>query len=102
MELDERVARKYLSLKDSAKVRGIEFSLSLTSLKNIYRSKRCYYTGQTMSLGGNNHNSLTIDRVDNTKGYVSGNVVACVKWFNEAKGSLTPEDIKILYKRACK
>ena len=102
MEIDERVAKKYLSLKESSRDRGIEFGMSLTSLKNLYRAKKCYYTGEPMKLGGNNHNSLTLDRVDNNKGYVKGNVVACVKWFNELKGSLTPKEIDILYRKVCK
>ena len=83
-------------------MRGIEFDMTLTSIRNLYRAKKCFYTGEIMSLGGNNHNSLTFDRVDNTKGYVKGNVVACVKWFNELKGSLSPREIEILYKKVCK
>jgi phage protein U len=41
---------------------------------------------------------LTFNRVDNDRGYVDNNVVACSKWFNQMKSNLTVEEIKLLYK----
>lgn len=95
------IARKYINLQNSATSRGLEFDLSLTSIKNLLSAKRCYYTGVPLVDVPNHPNQRTIDRVDNTKGYIKGNVVACSNSFNGMKGKLTPEDIKILYTKVC-
>lgn len=92
LKIHMKAAQKYCSLADSARQRGLEFNLSLLSLLNLYKAKRCFFTKKKLSL-----DQITIDRVDNRKGYVTGNVVACDASFNSRKGSLTPEDIKILY-----
>jgi hypothetical protein len=92
-KLDYKIATKYLSLQQSAKSRNLEFNLSLTSLKNIYRAKRCYFSGVILT-----SSTVTIDRVDNTKGYVKGNIVACHKRVNQRKNNLTINEIELLYK----
>lgn len=72
MVLEEKAARKWLTLKQSACDRNKEFNLSITSIKNLLKAKKCFYTGLPLST-----NTLTVDRVDNSKGYIKGNVVAC-------------------------
>ena len=69
---DLAVARKLVNLSNSAKSRGKEFNLNLTSIRNLMKAKHCYYTGVKLT-----NSNRTIDRVDNDKGYVIGNVVAC-------------------------
>lgn len=69
---DVMVARKLALKYQNARQRGIEFGLSFTSVKNIMKAKKCYYTGLPLT-----RSTLTIDRVDSNKGYVKGNVVAC-------------------------
>ena len=96
---DEQIARRYIALKQSAQARGFDFNLSLTSVKNLLSSSKCYYTGNRLNYVKDHPNQLTVDRLDNTKGYVKGNVVACSKWFNVKKGDLTPYEIKLLYKK---
>jgi hypothetical protein len=61
--------------------------------------KFCFYTGvEFVDIPLHDH-SRTFDRIDNTKGYVGRNVVACTKHFNSIKGRLTPDDIKLLYEK---
>lgn len=96
-QLDLKIATKLLGLKQSAEIRKKEFNLTFLAIKNIYRSKKCYYTG--IVLTGKNR---SIDRIDNSKGYVIGNVVACDKDFNIKKGDLSLQDIEILYKKVIK
>ena len=100
--VDHRAAKKYVALLDSSQKRGIEFDLPLMSLLNLYKAKRCYYTGVSLTLQPNKPNSLTLDRVDNNKGYVSGNVVACSNTFNNMKGCLSVDDIVVLYSKVMK
>ena len=92
-EFDVYCAKKLLGKLDNARQRGIEFNLSFTAIKNLMKAKRCYYTGVKLTLptGGADTlkaNSLTIDRIDSSLGYVPGNVVACSHAFNQLKANV--------------
>ncbi len=87
VDFDLRIARKFLSLEERARSKGLTFDLSLTSIRNITKSKRCFFTGVLL-----NDNNRTIDRIDSAKGYVKGNVVACHHEFNQVKSRI--EDLK--------
>jgi len=80
MSSDLTLAKWYVSKADQSASRGIEFDLGLLAFRNIAKSKKCYYTALPLC-----RDTLTIDRIDNTLGYVSGNVVACHKAFNQLK-----------------
>ena len=80
MSSDLTLAKWYVIKADQSLLRGIEFDLGLLAFRNIAKSKKCYYTGLPLC-----RDTLTIDRVDNTLGYVRGNVVACHKAFNQLK-----------------
>ena len=94
MVSDRAVARKFMSLQHSAEHRGIDFNLSLQSVRNILNAKRCYYTGIPLSPG-----NLSVDRIDNDRGYVKGNVAACDLYFNRRKGDLNKKEIAILARK---
>jgi hypothetical protein len=78
---DIKIAQWYVNKFNSARDRGIDFSMSIVTLRNISLAKKCYFTGLILD-----DKTRTIDRVDNTKGYVKGNVVACHTSFNGLKG----------------
>jgi len=86
---------KYLNLYKRASDKGLDFNLTITSVRNLKKAKKCFYTGKPF---GNKENvdALTIDRVDNSKGYVIGNVVACRADINHAKSNLSVEQILAL------
>ncbi len=82
---DEGLARAYLNKSRSSKDRGIQFTLSLLSFANLMRSKKCAYTGILLTdpVKGKKGKGVvsrgtdrTIERLDNTKGYEKGNVIA--------------------------
>lgn len=111
--LDTAYVRHKLRLKKAgAQKRGIYFSLHWLSMYNMMRAERCYYTGLPLCPGARpmhqpTATSFTIDRIDNSKGYVKGNVVACCRAFNELKSyaeraglAITKEIIDLL-KEAC-
>jgi hypothetical protein len=81
-------------MESSSNARGVYFDLSFQTLKNVMRAKKCYFTGIPLD-----RNNRTVDRVNNKKGYVKGNVVACQDRFNMRKGALTFDDIELLYKK---
>lgn len=87
------VAKKFLNLQKSAKGRGIPFDLSIQSVINLKKAKKCFYTGKALT-----PDNLSVDRIDNDKGYVKGNVVACDHAFNLKKGRLTLQEIKQMRK----
>ena len=90
---DTRVAKKYVSLQHSAATRGIKFNLTLQSLSNVMKSKKCFFTQKPI-----NGNNRTIDRVNNELGYETGNIRAAHVDFNCKKGNLSDEEILQLYK----
>ena len=87
---DLKVAKKYLSKFQHAQKIGIKFTLSLCAFKNIMRAKRCKYTGIILTEPNNStlrFSDRTIDRIDHTKGYISGNVCAVCHGANSFKSA---------------
>jgi repressor of nif and glnA expression len=88
---DLYVAKKMSSKASNAKDRGIEFNLTFASMRNLLSAKKCYYTGLPMTkpTGVKQVGSdLTIDRIDASKGYIKGNVVACCYAANQLKSQV--------------
>jgi hypothetical protein len=98
MVSDVDIAQKLLAIKSSADSRGIEFNLSLSKVKKLLSTKKCYISGVELNKVQKDDNQLTFDRLDNSKGYIDDNVVACSLRMNRLKGELTIEDITMLYK----
>ena len=48
--------------------------------------------------GGRTKNSFSLDRIDNSKGYVKGDVRIISFWANQMKGDMTLEQVESLYK----
>jgi hypothetical protein len=86
-----------LSYKRHAKGRGHEWGLSRTEVEGIVRAN-CHYCGTPPANLMSNKNTIDplayngIDRVDNTKGYVSGNVVPSCYVCNRAKQTMTVKE----------
>lgn len=93
------VARKYVALAQGASKRDIEVSISFAELKKVMKTDTCHFTGKQLNDINEDYNQHSLDRIDNEKGYVKGNVVACSRGFNQfVKGSLSVEQIKDLMK----
>lgn len=98
MITDIDVARKLINSYLSAKDRNLEFNLTFQDIKRLLSTKHCFYTGLELNNDEKSQNQRTFDRVDNSKGYIRGNVVVCTKEFNGLKGCLTVEQIQLLVK----
>lgn len=88
-ESAKRVA--FQSYKSSAKSRKLSFNITLKEFLNI-TCKKCYYCGDMPSNIAKSQNQLQgkyiyngIDRIDNTVGYESTNMVPCCKRCNLMK-----------------
>lgn len=76
--------------------KGIEFTISK---EDIIIPKRCPITGCLLTKGdGYNPNAMSLDRVDNKKGYIPGNVRVISRRANLMKSSLTLEVLDKLVK----
>jgi hypothetical protein len=93
---DLAIAKKLCALHSSANSRDIEFNLSFKKLKQLMTRKTCFYTGVRFD---KKDNPMSIDRVDNTRGYVDDNVVACTVAVNQIKANLTIAQIEMLHKK---
>ena len=94
---DLEVARKLVNIHSSAQSRNLEFNLTFEYVKKLLEYKTCYYTNVTFTEDG--PNQRTFDRLDNDKGYIVGNVVACNSDINGKKNNLSIEEIICLYKK---
>lgn len=79
------IAAKFRALAFSARSRGIKFDLSLDDIQDIILARHCYYTNVPFD---NKDNIKTVDRINNKKGYVKGNIVTCTKNINQFKNEI--------------
>ena len=82
---------------DNAKRSGLEFSLSREKLTKLFAGN-CHYCGEPPSntrTRADRPGSFTyngIDRKDNSKGYIDGNVLSCCRICNLKKGAMSYEN----------
>ncbi len=94
---DVEVAKKLVNIHSSAQSRNLEFNLTFEYVKKLLEYTTCFYTNVQFTEDGPHARSF--DRVDNDKGYVVGNVVACTVDINGKKNNLTIEEIICLHKK---
>lgn len=70
--------------RNDARHRGLELSITKDEFM-LFWKKPCYYCDSPIETVG-------LDRVDNSKGYVLGNVVSCCKFCNFAKRDLSRDE----------
>ena len=78
-----RAAKRRQATKRSAKKRGLDFNLTKVDIARLLLSEKCHYTGISFKKEG--PCMMTLDRVDNGKGYIKGNVVPCCGFVNHIK-----------------
>jgi len=78
------IKRRYATAKTDAKRRGIEFHLSF-ELWSSEVIKPCFYCGD--KLGKRSETTVGCDRIDNSLGYIAGNIVSCCAFCNMTKGN---------------
>ena len=85
--IDLKIAKMYVSKADNARDNGHDFQLTFNQYKALITKKRCYYSNIPFQHGDKEY-GLSLDRIDNSKGYVPGNVVPCLKVVNNIKSAL--------------
>lgn len=95
-ELDKFLGAKLTRIKMSARKRGYTFDLDREYFFNCYREQEglCYYTKVPLSINKEDiFNLMSIDRKDNSKGYIKGNIVFCCMGINSMKFNYTSEQV---------
>jgi len=77
--------------QSGARQRGLEFSLSVA---DIVIPTHCPIFGFEMKPGGKRSTSPSIDRIDNSKGYIPGNIVVVSVKANHVKSDCTIAELK--------
>lgn len=102
LTIDIFLNRRFVSLKARAKRQGILFEINKQYYKDIYYQQKgkCFYTGIKMKMQNrgesfNDSYSMSLDRKDNSKGYIKGNVVMCLRKVNFIKSDLTLNELKL-------
>lgn len=86
------VATRLVNTYASATKRQKDFSLTMSYLYNIAQQKLCAYSGEPFREGVND-DMMTLERFDNDKGYVPGNVIPVKKKYNSARGNFSLEEL---------
>lgn len=90
-------AKRSLRLARSrSKRKGFELLITEADLEGMWdrQSGRCYWTGIAMVRTQLNILTGSMDRLDNSVGYIVGNVVLCTWGANRARGDSTIEDFE--------
>lgn len=97
--IEKFLISKWHQLKQKARRTGHEFTLSTKDILEIYKTQNglCFYSDQVLVCKqgqGRSPNSLSVDRVDNSKGYAIENVVFCTNRINELKRDMSMDELK--------
>jgi len=83
---DLSIAKMYVNKAQSAKDRGLDFTISFLEYKRLLLRKRCAYTGERFSnVYDDKWRSRSLERIDNKYGYISGNVTVVCHGINQFK-----------------
>lgn len=84
----------YNDTRKRARKIGVDFDLTYAQYENIIESTPfCPMLGLPLERGGDRYTSPSIDRIDNTKGYVLGNIRCTSTLFNNMKGKMSDDEL---------
>lgn len=90
-------AARFERARERARVRRIEWTLTLEQYRALLASGSCSYCGGALPTTG-----IGLDRLDNHAGYELANVVPCCRWCNgwgwRAMGFLTPAEMRAVFR----
>jgi predicted transcriptional regulator len=103
-DIDILLHYKYIGLKNKSKRDNIIFNISELEFKSQFYSQneKCFYTDEKMKIefsaqshkNGADRETLSIDKIIPSEGYVLGNVVFCCNKINFVKRDLSLAEIK--------
>lgn len=93
-ELNDLHKWLYTKSYKSARDRGLEFDLTEEYILECleFQKYKCYYTNKPF--GDDKFNVPSVDRIDNSKGYIKGNICICRGGINICKNNLSMKNFK--------
>jgi hypothetical protein len=98
---DALVVKKFSQLQNSATSRNISFEMSLKKIRTLLTAKKCYFTGIEF-IEDHPLFKRSMDRVDSEDGYFDNNVVPCIAYINQLKGSISYREIYLIERGMCR
>jgi hypothetical protein len=88
----------WIRARNRALLKGREFDIEVS---DIIIPEKCKYLDLTLEchIGKARANSPALDRIDNTKGYIKGNIQVISNLANQMKSYATEEQIKLFCQR---
>lgn len=85
-----------LESKRRAYKKKIPFEITTDYLKKLFDQQdgKCFYSGLPMTVADDKKYSISVDRIDSSKGYTKDNVVLAAFIVNTMKNDLSLEDFK--------
>ena len=92
----------FSNTKSSAPGRGIEFNLDIIDVASLieFQDWKCAKTHRQLSIKTGCPNKASLDRIDNSRGYVPDNIQFVTTRYNFMKGEESQEDIDSLVRDA--
>lgn len=93
VKLSLLAARQYMDLYAKSLAESVPFTLAIDDLTELLRTKECHFTQQALTMepgesGQISDSHVAIARLNNSKGFVTGNLVACSQKSLSLKGEL--------------
>ena len=95
-----RLNSRFARWKKGARDRNIPFDLTFEQIETM--PLVCHYTGKELVLESNRPNTVSLDRIDSSKGYTPTNVVYCCAFVNLMKHTLSYENFLSVCKMIAK
>ena len=95
-EVSKLISRRLADSKTNAKKKGIEHDIDHAFIFHLLKiqGERCPVTQNKFVFESKHPNNFSLDRVDNSKGYIKDNVWLITTWANRAKSDLSLDDFK--------
>jgi hypothetical protein len=97
-DIDKRKLNIWRNVRKKAKLRNIPFDITVD---DIQWSTRCPILGIELDYwtrGVHTHNTVSVDRIDSSKGYIPGNVAAISYRANNLKNNATRDELVSILK----
>lgn len=102
-QTDIQYAKRYVQKAKNASDLGHEFTLDFAQFKRLFNRKYCQLSGVKLVFSDDTSPYYpTLDRVNNSKGYIHGNVVCAASFVNQFKSYIENPINKMTFELASK
>jgi hypothetical protein len=84
-----------------ARKKNIPFGITVTDVANLWdvQGGACHYTGEALTCQRNRQNTISLDRIVPSKGYIPGNIVLCCDVVNKMKWDMDDDSLVVWCKK---